>query len=122
MASNSTAWVLASRLSADEPKRQRFRRAISKFNASFLVRSNLISARRRSISCRDSSTESLAGEVSMVGVAEASSMGKVSASRVREKPDIRQWTTATLYPSIYRSIYPSIYPATGWWPACRGSA
>ena len=84
MASNSTAWVLASRLSADEPKRQRFRRAISKFNASFLVRSNLISARRRSISCRDSSTESLAGEVSMVGVAEASSMGKVSASRVRE--------------------------------------
>jgi hypothetical protein len=37
MRSNSTACVVVSRLSLDEPKRQRFRRAISKFNASIFV-------------------------------------------------------------------------------------
>ncbi len=37
MRSNSTSCVVASRLSLDEPKRQRLSRAISKFSASILV-------------------------------------------------------------------------------------
>ena len=107
-ASNKTAWLLLSTDSLDEPKRQRFKRAISKFSASIRLCLNVswpcmrsISARiARSESCEFSSGVSLAGDAlsALSGVvSEASSMAKVSLSRARVRArsgTYLQWTNA----------------------------
>jgi hypothetical protein len=98
MASNSTACVLDSRLSLDEPKRQRFRRAISKFSASILVCLNFNSACMRSIRSRNTTTQSCcasaaAGVSSVFASAPSSMAGSIPRARARARRDIRQWTS-----------------------------
>mmetsp|Transcript_96735 Transcript_96735/g.269187 ORF Transcript_96735/g.269187 Transcript_96735/m.269187 type:complete len:357 (+) Transcript_96735:1333-2403(+) len=98
MASNSTACVLVPRLSLDEPKRQRFRRATSRFSAAFLVFSNCRSACMRSnlsnIS-RDTSTDSPASASDasrVVGSVSSSIAVIVPRARTRDNADIHPWT------------------------------
>ena len=86
MWSNSTACVLLSRLSLEEPKRQRFRRATSKFSASMRVCLNLRSACMRSIRSRSCCTDaSVSGVCSVVASGLCSMVATVpSRARARE--------------------------------------
>ena len=90
------ACVVLSRLSLDEPKRQRFSRATSKFSASIVVCLNLISPCRSRIACiawAGGGVSCAASEicVSEICVLQASSMaGSIPRARVRARQDIRQ--------------------------------
>ena len=94
------ACVVLSRLSLDEPKRQRFSRATSKFSASIVVCLNLISPCSCSIRSRIACIAWAGGGVSCAAseicvseicVLQASSMaGSIPRARVRARQDIRQ--------------------------------
>ena len=104
MASNSTACVVVSRLSLDEPKRQCFRRATSKFSAALRVFSKCNSACIRWNNSRDTRTDSpasagvaSAGDASgVVGSVSSNIAAIVPRARARGNADIHPWTKAPM--------------------------